>query len=251
MTDLLDQLAQSSVYHYDMLVLLNEMKKLPLGLTKTGQLQRIEIAKLGSLFKHDMYHRDQQGEIIFPIVREDQLRYLLSLRALAKIMYLSYQRKGKVHLSKNGLGFLENISPGIQLTHLFLTFVHQLDWAYLQPGRSNGKNVSRVLQENANDIFHYLLDSNTDSFDLKLFSRHLGERFDLIDPEEMKDASGDQIWWVKLSIEYTLIRELEFFGVVMTQKIRKDSTSDEIVEFTLTDGGRLLLTRVFEQQWGY
>ena len=249
--DSLDKLALSSIYHHDMLVLLNEMRKRPLGLTKTGRLQRAEINKLGSLFTHDIYHRNEAGEIMFPIMTEDEVRRLLCLRSLAKIMHLSYHRKGKVHLSKNGLGFLENISPGVQLTHLFLTFVYEFSWSYLHPGTSNRIDVSQVLQKNSLQIFRYLLENGNVPVDVKVFSKNLGTYFDLLDPEEIKDENGDSTWWVRLSIEYTLIRELEFFGIVSTDKIKKYRTSYEITKFTVTDDGRLLLARIFETTWGY
>jgi len=251
MTDQLDQLALSSTYHHDMMMFLKEMRKQPLGLTKTGRLQRVEITKLGTLFKQDIYHRDEQGEIMFPIMTEDEVQHLLCLRALARIMHLNYQRKGKVYLSKNGQGFLGNISPGIQLTHLFLTFVCELNWEYLHPGTSNGENVSLVLQKNAKYIFQYLLQSGTTSIDFKVFSKNLGEYFDLINPEEIKDVTGDQTWWLRSSVEYTLIRELELFGIVITTKIKKYRTSDEVTDFKVTEDGRLLLARAFKSNWRY
>lgn len=99
----------------DFLLFLKTLKeKGELLLTKTGNLQRKEIEHFGQVFKIDIYHRDRQGKIMWPIYKEDEVPHLIRIRLIAKVMYLTYQRKGKLLLSKNGQAYLTNIGKQTQ-----------------------------------------------------------------------------------------------------------------------------------------
>lgn len=114
----------------DFMVFLHTLQDRPLTLTKTGNLQRKEIDYFGKQFTIDMYHRDDKGNIIYPIYTENEVPHLQRIRLISRVMHVTYQRKGELHLSSKGKGFLKDIDLQTQFEQMVLCYFHKCNWAW-------------------------------------------------------------------------------------------------------------------------
>src|SRR5436305_15133666 len=117
----------------DFMLFLCTLQERPLMLTKTGNLQRKEIEYFGKHFKIDIYHRDDKGIIIYPIYTENEVPHLQKIRLISRVMHLTYQRKGQLHLSSNGKRFVQHLDSQTQFEHMVLCSFRQCHWADLYP----------------------------------------------------------------------------------------------------------------------
>lgn len=234
------QSAKTNIFFQDFLVFLRLLEKRPLGLTQTGtgNLKVKEIKALGELFKHDIYHRDEKGEIMFQPRTEDEFRYIMWIRQLAHVMYLVYKKKGKLFLSKNGKGFLNNIDEKTQYEQMILWYLHRANWAYL----NFHPEVVEKLQNNQKQIWAYLLQEKG-WIKFSQFAKVLTLIFKL----SVKDIHGQEIPdSVRWAIESVLVENLKELDLMEVKRKRDKYGTKEIHLFRPTNTGRIIFKKALE-----
>ncbi|KKQ18733.1 MAG: hypothetical protein US31_C0002G0078 [Berkelbacteria bacterium GW2011_GWA1_36_9] len=221
-------------FFQDFLTFLKSLKEHPLELTVNNNLQLKEIEKLGKIFKTDIYHRSEKGEVLFPIRSEEEVFHLQFIRVLGKIMKLSTQRKNKLKITRFGLKFLE-FSPFEQFVDIILNYLGEYNWAYLRSyAGHNSKSIPEVLQKNQGLIYSRLM-FEKDWLDFKNFAKFLKKElaltWDYIDGE----------------IETLLVKDLARFGLIEYEEKKKlKGYFEEVSKFRLTKLGRLIIPMYLE-----
>ena len=232
---ILAKIAGQNIFFRDFLVFLKLLTKRPLELaqTGTGNLKVKEIKALGEVFKHDIYHRDKNGEIMFATRTEDDFPYLIRIRQLAQVMRLVYKRKNKLFLSQAGRGYLDGLDEKTQFEQLVLGYLHEANWAYYRPQ----EEIIEKLQKNQAQIWAYLRRED-DWIDFSQFVEALRLIFRL--PVSDKDHSLflDHVRW---SVEDVLVNILEQLELVEIRKEKMKNWGREITSFRLTVIGREIL----------
>ncbi|MBN1262824.1 MAG: hypothetical protein JW991_00540 [Candidatus Pacebacteria bacterium] len=234
------QTAKTNIFFRDFLAFLRLLEKRPLELTQTGtgNLKVKEIRVLGKLFKHDIYHRDEKGEVMFQPRTEDEFRYIMVIRQLAQVMYLVYKRKGKLFLSKNGKGYLNNIDEKTQYEQMILWYFHRANWAYVHPRAE----VVEKIQENQEQIWAYLLRAS-DWIKFSQFAKSLS----LVLKLSIKDIYGQEMpESVRWAIESILVENLEELGLVESKKRKSKYGSQRTYLFRPTATGRIIFKKALE-----
>jgi hypothetical protein len=241
--DYLTKTAQINIFFQDFLCFLKLLESRPLGLTQTGNLQIKEIDLLGKLFKHDMYFRDKKGKIVFKTRSEWDYKYLLWIRQIVSVMNLSYKRKSKLYLSKNGKGYLNNIDIAVQYEQMILWFLNRCSWAYLHPREGYNKMViADVLQDNKEYIFQYLLQEGYNWINFKKFAKGLTDYFNLSITDIYGNEQEDSVF---LTIEF-LIDDFEELGLIESQKEKSKSSFKRIIFFKPVKIGLYIFNKALE-----
>lgn len=218
----------------DFLLFLNTLKeKGELLLTKTGNLQRKEIDYFGKIFKIDIYHRDSQGKIMWPIYREDEVPHLIRIRLISKVMYLTYQRKGKLLLSKNGKGYLANIGKQTQFEQMILWYFNRCNWGYMHYYFAD---LAELFQNNQPTLWRQLLSQKDNWIDFKKYVEAIRLYFRLTNKQEF----GDRVEW---AVERAIVKDLELYGLIETKSVL-GKYRKEILSFKLTKLGEHILTQL-------
>lgn len=242
--DYLSKTAQANIFFQDFLSFLRLLGERPLGLTQTGNLQIKEVDLLGKLFKHDMYLRDKKGKIMFKTRSEWDYKYLLWIRQIVAVMHLSYKRKGKLFLSKNGKGYLKNIAPAVQYEQMILWFLHRCRWAYLHPREGYNKMlIADVLQDNKEYIFKYLLQEDQDWINFKKFAKGLTDYFNLSITDIYGNEQEDSVF---LNIEFFLVDDFEQLGLIESRKEKDKYNFKRTIAFKPSKTGLYIFQKALE-----
>lgn len=239
----LDDEILANDFFQDFLTFLKSLRENPLELTPNGNLRLKEIERLGKIFRTDIYHRSEKGEILFPIRSEEEIFYLQFIRVLGKIMRLLTQRKNKLKITHFGLKFLE-FSPFEQFVDMTLNYLGEYNWAYLRSYKGhNSESIAEILQKNQGLIYSMLM-VEKDWLDFKNFAKHLTKELGL----SWKDIDGKECQMlVDGEIETLLVEDLARFGLVEYQSQEKlKGYFEEVSKFRLTKLGRLIIPMYFE-----
>lgn len=235
-TELEDEIIRNDFFH-DFLSFLHILKARPMLLTKTGNLQRKEINYFGSISKTDIYHRDKEGKIMWPISTEIEVPHLLRIRLITRVMYLTYQRKGKLFLSKNGRGYLENLTPRIQFEQMLAWYFERCNWAYMHP---YVEAIAIILQKNQYYIWEFFLQKQGTDINFKKFREGIRAYFNL---GKSNDYHDNAAW----AVECTIIRDLALYGLIEYVSQKQDY-GEAITFFCLTSLGIYIFQKMLEQK---
>lgn len=240
---LLLQTAKNNIFFQDFIAFLNEIEKRPLELTATrnGNIKVKEIKRLGEVFQHDIYHRDEQGNVMFTTRTEDNFPYIWLHKQIAKVMYLIYTRNQKIRLSKNGQGFLHNIEPDIQFQEMIRWYFHRADWRHTNWRRDD---LVQELQHNQLLIWKFLLKLDKVWIAPEEFCVFL-EHFI---PELAIAKKDDQPAYSEYTSMCRVIRKailgmLDSFDLLDTEKVTEKYFGERITRFRLNQTGEYLLMK--------
>jgi hypothetical protein len=230
--ELIKEIDKNDFFSDFLLFLKTLQEKGGLLLTKTGNLQRKEIDHFGQVFKIDIYHRDRQGKIMWPIYREDEVPHLIRIRLIAKVMYLTYQRKGKLLLSKNGKGYLTNIGKQTQFEQMILWYFNRCNWGYMH---YYFEDLAELFQRNQPLLWKQFLSQKGNWIDFKKYIEGIRLYFHLNDKRDFSDR-------VEWAVERAIVKDLELYGLIDIKSVL-GKYREVIQSFKLTKLGEHILTK--------
>lgn len=235
--------AKNNIFFQDFIAFLNEIEKEPLELTATrnGNIKVKEIKRLGELFKHDIYHRDDQGNVMFATRTEDDFPYIWLHKQIAKVMYLIYTRNQKIKLSKNGKAFLHNIEADIQFQEVIRWYFHRADWRYTNWHRSE---IVKQLQQKQLSIWVLLLELNGSWISSDDFCTFLKNIIPDLALAKMQDQPAySEYRSMCRVISKAILGMLDSFDLIDTEKVSEKYGGSKIVRFKLNQAGELMLMK--------
>lgn len=156
-------------FFHDFMIFLERLRERPIKRTLTGAISLADIGELMKQFKTRERIEEYQ-KFGWRIHRADELDFLTQIKLIAESMFLTYRRKGLLHLSKNGKGFLENLNQLAQYKEMILHYWYRVNWGYFTPGEKiNGYNMAEKLQKHQNTIWQELLKVGRDWVDYQKF----------------------------------------------------------------------------------
>ncbi len=222
-------------FFHDFMLFMHTLSKRPLTLTKTGSLQLKEINYFGSIFRHDIYHRDEHGQILFAIRTEYEASYLFRIRLLAETKYLTYRRRGELRLSKNGLWFVTKIDALTQYEQILQWYFNRGRWSAIHPFTdTHNQYIADILQNGQQQIWSYLVAKGNEWINLTKFLSGLATFFKL-------SAKGDTVIpdFTLRKIERITVKDLRMYNL-----IEYPDVSDKTVSFRLTELGNYILHKI-------
>ena len=238
--------AQNNIFFQDFLTFLRESEKVPFELVNTGtdNVKVKEIKRLGEAFQHDIYHRDNEGNIMFAIRTEDDFPYISWMKQLAKVMNLTFTRNKKIKLSKHGKIFLMTLDPAIQYQEMVKAYLLKSDWRYINLHRAEA--VSK-LQDHQLSIWRLLLEDTIQYIEAKSFYETI--TVNLLKNRKQKSIlehmdENDSYKWV---IEKAIVRMLRTFGLIDTEETPSQYGGNDIVGFRLNQSGVIILEKIVRE----
>jgi hypothetical protein len=234
-------------FFHDFIIYLSYLEKNPIERTITGNISLKGIQEMSKLFREQKVFEEYK-KLGWKITTETQIQFLTQIKILAEVMYLTYKRKKKLLLSKNGKGYLHNISPSTQYWNMVLHFWNKVNWTYFTPTREiNGLSVSDVLQKNQHIIWQALLRKGDSWIDFEPFCQSLNEYFHLYPYNSGEDDAGFSL---HLDIELALIkRNLALFGCVTYEEEKTKHMLTRIVRIKPTKIGLFMFSKALHENY--
>lgn len=226
----------SNPFFHDFILFLRRLEREPIKQTVTGAISFKNIGDLLTGFKQQE-HILEYKKYGWHLRREEELDFLTQIKIISEVMFLIYKRKSFLHLSKNGQGFLRNLTTVEQYKQMVMHFWERVNWGYFSRGREvNGKNLAETLQNYRNEIWKEILKAGSDWHDYKKFCWVLYGKLDL---EQYIDKDFDLEYELLFQINLALFRRnLVRFGCVeVVEEHTKHDWHEEIGKFRLTPLG--------------
>lgn len=229
-------------FFHDFILFLERLKNKPIKRTRTGAISLTDIADLLKEFK-TQERQEEYKKYGWHLHREDELDFLTQVRIITEAIFLTYKRKGLLLLSKNGLGFLNNLDINNQYKQMVLHYWYRVNWEYFTPSISiNNASLAEHLQYHQNTIWQQLLEFGRDWIDYREFCHSLDVSLALkpfISQEY--DPEYDLLFEVSLIL---FKRNLCRFGCVeIEEKSFKYEWHKEITRFRSTGFGLEVYTK--------
>ncbi len=201
-------------FYHDFIIYLNRLKQKPIKRTTTGNISLSDIKDILHSLKTTPETIEEHRQFNWALRTEDQLQTLTQIKIIASVLRLTQNRKGHIHLTKNGTSFLSTLSPLQQYEQLALTYWQKVNWDYFSYGFKVGQDsLCMALQDIQENIWHTLFRKGTVWIDYLKFCQALSEYFHL---HQFLDKYLDSNPYSKyFGIELDLIRKnLLLFGCV-------------------------------------
>ena len=246
MTDntLFNQDAINNDFFHDFIVFLTYIEKNTIHRTATGNISLADIAALKKDFRQQKVFKDYD-KYGWKIASEVDIRFLTHIKVLAEAMHITYNRKGKLLLSKNGKGYLHNIDSLTQYWNMVEYYWHKISWEYLTPSHEiDNVSIMDVLQKNQNIIWDALLRKENEWIDFQAFCQTIKIHFNL--DSYFKDG-GYRIDF--FSIEYGLIKnKLFLLGCVEIEEVKDTRGFTSIKRFKSTRLGTFMFKKMIKNE---
>lgn len=238
----------SNDFFHDFMVFLKYLEQKPIQRTIAGNISRADIFALQPQFKQQKVFEEFK-KFGWKIRTEKEVEFLTQIKIIAEVMYLTYNRKGKLLITQNGRGYLKNIGPVDQYWNMVLHYWERVNWEYFSPSPEiNGISVIEILQKNQKVIWGTLLKNGKEWINFKVFCRTLKTYFQLQEYYRVKDYyPGLDDFDYCLDIEYGLIKKnLARFGCVVFEEEKDKYKIERIVRFRPTDLGLFTFGKTLE-----
>lgn len=224
-------------FFHDFLVFLKYLEQKPIQRTITGNISRADIFALQPKFKQQTVFKEFK-KYDWKIRTEREVEFLTQIKFIAEVMYLTYNRRGKLLISGNGRAFLHRIDQITQYWNMVGYFWDKVNWEYFIPGPEiNGIGVVGILQKNRNIIWNTLLENGIAWIDFKVFCQTIKTFFKL---ENYYQLLGDFSFC--LDIEYGLLRKnLARLGCIIFEAEKDKNKLGRVLRFKPTELGMIAL----------
>ncbi|MGI8420276.1 MAG: hypothetical protein ACR2LN_06590 [Candidatus Levyibacteriota bacterium] len=208
---------QSIDFFHDFIAFLNWLSEKPIKRTITGNISLRDIGLLLPQLRTIQSVIDDHKKFNWRLHSEQELQTLTQIKVIAGNMYLIYRRKGTILLSKNGRGFLTNLSPVQQYEQMVLNYWYQVNWEYFTPSKTvKGQTLSELLQKKQNYFWSLFLQKGEQWIDYEKFCKTTRDYFNL--HEYFDDAYLGADYELYSDIDFTLFyKNLVLFGCVETE----------------------------------
>lgn len=175
-----DDAIESIDFYHDFIAFLRRLNNLPIKRTLTGNISLKDIESLLKDLKTTRKRISEYKEFGWKLRTEQELQTLEQIKILSEVMRLTYKRKGKLYLSKNGREFLKNLAPIQQYKQMILHYWHSVNWDFFyERRRIKGLTLNDILQDNQDKIWQALLYKGTQWIDYQKFCLALRDYFHL------------------------------------------------------------------------
>ncbi len=168
---------------------------------------------------------------------EDEVQHLIRIRLISKVMNLTYQRKGKLLLSKNGKAYLTNIDKQTQFEQMILWYFHRCNWAYMHHYL---EDPSTIFQENQLILWRQLISQKDNLIDFKKYVEGIRLYFKLFKNENQYSDSTE---W---AVERIIVKDLELYNLIKVNKI-PGKYGKTTKSFQLTKLGNYILEKFLNE----
>lgn len=223
-------------FFHDFMLFLRRLEQRSVKRTITGDISLTDIKELLVNFKQQ--ERIQEYKRYgWHLRREVELQFLTQMKIITEVMYLTYKRKGYLHLSNSGKAFLKNTEPLAQYQNMVLHYWFRVSWEYFTPGKVvNNDTLANLLQNNQNHIWKALYAKTSEWTNYEKFCLSLMNYFHL-EPyfSDKYDPRHDLLFYIDLIL---FRRNLERLGCIEVEKKKgKYDFDKEIVRFRATPLG--------------
>lgn len=242
-----DEKIQAIDFFHDFIIYLKYLETQPIKRTITGNISLKDIQEMTKLFREQEVFEEYK-KFGWKITTEPQIQFLHQIKIIAEVMRLTYKRKGKILLSKNGKGYLQNINSTTQYWNMVLYFWKRVNWEYFTPtSRINNLSVVDILQERQNIIWQALFKKGETWIDFSAFCQTLMNYFSLnshYDDEEHGE------FFLHLDIELALIkRNLALFGCVEYEEEKNEHMLERIIRIKPTKLGLFMFQKALYESY--
>lgn len=237
-------------FFQDFITFLHYLEKQPIKRTITGNISLNDIANLQPLFREQKVFTEHK-KYGWSIRTETEIEFLTQIKIIAEVMHLTYKRKNKLLLSKNGKAFLQNLEPVSQYKNMVLSYWREVSWSYIHPGRFiQEEAIADIFQYEQNLFWDTLLKNGDKWIDFVTFCKSLKEYLHL--GKFYEDAYGMDDFELMLDIEYGLIeRNIGRFGCVESEWGMGDHGIKRIMRFRPTNLGLWMFSEALNRNSDY
>ncbi|MBU1088958.1 hypothetical protein KKA02_03725 [Patescibacteria group bacterium] len=233
--------AEKNNFFTDFMSYLKYLEKQPIKMTATGNISISSITALLDSFRQREVFKDYE-KFGWKIRNEYEIEFLSQIKIIAEIMKATFKRKGKIKISKNGLGYLHNLDPLIQYLNMVLFYWDRVNWEYFCHSREiKGMSVVAILQKNRNIIWEVFSKHEPEWIDFKSFCNGLHNVFELgkFYPHKEYDEYS-----YRLDIKYSLFKKnLVRLGCVEIKEIKNKNGIKMISKFRVTPLGQFMFIK--------
>ena len=235
-------------FFHDFMLFLTRLSKQPVKQTATGAISLTDIRSLLPVFKQQETIK-QFKEYGWHLRREEELEFLTQIKIISELMHLIYKRKGYLHLSKNGKGFLNNLDPLDQYTNMVMYYWYRVNWGYFSHGlRINDLNLAERLQQVQYHIWEALLSNGVNWQNYKSFCISLKEYFKL-GPYFARDLDIEYDMMFEINMALFRRNLIRLGCVEIVEKSFKYDWHLEIVKFRPTKLGLHVLSKALYENY--
>jgi len=235
---LIEEVNNNDFFH-DFILFLKRLEEKPIKRTVTGNISLIDITDLQKGFRQQKIFNEYK-KYGWKIRTESEIDFLTQIKVIAEVMHLTYKRKNKIFLSKNGKGYLYNIDSITQHCNMVLDYWEGINWEYFSYSPEiNGISAMEILQKNQYILWNAFLKKQDQWFEFKLFCQTIMTHFKLSDYyKNLYDLS------FYLNIEYGLLRKnLVRFGCIECEERKDKHNISRIVRIRPTNLGLFIFER--------
>jgi hypothetical protein len=215
---------ESIDFYYDFIAFLRRIYNLPIKETLTGNISLKDIESLLKELKTTRQRINEYRKFGWKLRTEQELQTLGQIKILSEVMRLTYKRKGKLYISKDGRDFLNNLAPIQQYKQMILHYWYSVNWDYFYGNkRIKGATLNDILQDNQDKIWHTLFCKGTQWINYQKFCLALRDYFHL-EPffdDDILGAENELFTDIEISL---FIKNLLLFNCVEMEKNRFRST---------------------------
>ncbi len=238
---------QAVDFFHDFIIYLSYLDNNPIKRTITGNISLKDIQEMSKLFREQEVFEEYK-KFGWKITTEPQIQFLTQIKIIAEVMRLTYKRKGKVLLSKNGKGYLQNINATTQYWSMVLYFWKRVNWTYFTPTKEvNELSVVDILQEKQNIIWQALLKKGENWIDFSVLCQTLKNYFHL-HPYYYDETHGG--FFLHLDMELALIkRNLALFGCIEYEEEKTEHMLERIIRIKPTKIGLFMFSKALYESY--
>jgi len=230
--NLIKEVSNNDFFH-DFFVFLKYLEQKPIKRTITGNISLADISALQKQFRQQRVFKEFK-EYGWKINSERVVEFLTQIKTIAEVMYVTYKRKDKLLLSKNGKSYLHDIDSLTQYWNMVLHYWNRVNWEYFNPSPEiNRVSVINVLQKNQVIVWNAFLRKGNQWLDFEAFCQTLKVHFKLDDYYKNLDDFS-----YYLDIEYGIFkRNLLLFGCIECEEEKDKYDFERIIRFRPTKLG--------------
>lgn len=245
-----DNAVKTIPFYHDFMIFLNRLHERPIKKTLTGAISLTDIASLLPQFQTTEHVIKEYNEYGWKIQSEQHLQTLTHIKIIANVMFLTYNRKGFLHLSKNGKGFLKNLSPVQQYEQIALHFWYRVNWEYFSPEQDiDGITLSAILQKNQYILWQSLLHKGNEWIDYHTFCDALCDYFHLEQFVDTTYHKGNEDLYFIISLIFFKRNLLLFNCVEIEEEVGEHAWQINITRFRVTPFGLHLFYKALHENY--
>lgn len=245
-----DKDVQAVDFFYDFIAFLNRLKERPIKRTVTGNISLTDIKELLPQLRTAQYKIKEHQEFGWKLNSENHLQTLTQMKVIAEVMHITYKRKDKLLLSKNGQAFLKNLSSVQQYEQMVLYYWYRTNWEYFTPSvETDGITLAELIQGKQNYFWLLFLQKGMEWMNFDKFCKITRDYFNL--QPFFEDSYLGPDYELLSDMDFILFRSnLMIFGCVEVENTtEKREWQRKIVKFRSTSLGLHIFYKALNENY--